>query len=378
VQIIARNPALRRCKLNRLQKAAFSLIEMIGVATVLLLIALALTPILIKYFDRLAAEKESLQLKQFADAFRQSVIKSRSITNGSGWAVSVANIIGVTPEAVLVNERRVARVFLIDRALQINGANPFLVPSGSYVQSANGAWPQPVSPRVMILSSISDQLTNLSINGSAMGSGSMLQTSDYSNLWNTAEGELPTGWGGVWKGKGDDLQIQRIHLGDLFLQLVLNNRSTNFISTFTIDGLTNQMNPGTTFSSYFLDSTQITLLGTNGNVEYSEILHEAKHFISDGTWRPGGYFGRTIHHPDPLDLQLVADAFLSDCQDNPHTKFGTTRSNVYTAMINFMANFIYWRDNNPSYNNSFCCAPASPLPAAQDELANRSLWLINK
>src|SRR5213594_2279784 len=64
----------------------FTLIEMIGVLTVICILALALMPTLIKQMDRMAAEKETAQLKAFGEAFRSSVVKTKSIPNQAGWA----------------------------------------------------------------------------------------------------------------------------------------------------------------------------------------------------------------------------------------------------------------------------------------------------
>src|SRR5438034_896640 len=97
----------------------FSLIEMIGVITVLALLALALTPILIKQFDRIAGEKEAATLKSLAQALRQGITTQKFIPNESGWSTMTASNSGLSDTLVRINDRKVARVFLIDPNFQI-------------------------------------------------------------------------------------------------------------------------------------------------------------------------------------------------------------------------------------------------------------------
>src|SRR6266513_2006456 len=54
---------------------AFTLIEMIAVMTEGVILALALVTVVIKHLDQIAADKETTQLKTFADAFRLGVIR---------------------------------------------------------------------------------------------------------------------------------------------------------------------------------------------------------------------------------------------------------------------------------------------------------------
>src|SRR5947207_481002 len=75
---------------RRVRSWGFSLIELIGVTAVIAILALALSPILIKQLDRIAGDKENAQLKAFAEAFRQGVLKTKTIPDQTGWAAMVA------------------------------------------------------------------------------------------------------------------------------------------------------------------------------------------------------------------------------------------------------------------------------------------------
>src|SRR5437867_11724839 len=101
------------------KQRAFTLIEMIGVLAVVAILALALATVTIKYLDRIAAEKETAQLQAFGEAFRQGVIKSKVIPSQTLWDQMIATNLGLQISQIRTNDRRVARVFLIDPNLRV-------------------------------------------------------------------------------------------------------------------------------------------------------------------------------------------------------------------------------------------------------------------
>ena len=336
-------------------RRAFTLIELIGVMTVGVILALALATVAIKHLDQIAADKETTQLKTFADAFRLGVIRGKIIPKENAWDQVIATNLGLSISQVRTNDRRLARVFLIDPALRIGqgywdgaaNANNTLTytqdksPPGSQITDSSGNNViAPYSPRVMILSSLSKSLPVVS---------GVTNTTTFNNIWNAAEGTLPVtiSGGPPWSGwgKADDLKIQRIHLSDSFVQVVFNNQDRDNQMRFDIDvvGLSDWVQPTNTVSRFFLDSTLLTLYGTNGLVQHKEILHESKSFVSEnGSWKAGGYVGITIHHPSPLDLQMTADAMLQVGRNPGANTYYP--SNVYNALITYMADYVAWAD----------------------------------
>src|SRR5207249_1442675 len=111
-----------------------------------------LVPPFIKRMDRAAWAKETADLNTIADDFTLSILRSKSIPDGSGWAAFISTNQSSLPVAAIgTNPRRYARAFLVDPSLRINGA------ALPYTQTANGST-QPISARVMILSSIGRDL----------------------------------------------------------------------------------------------------------------------------------------------------------------------------------------------------------------------------
>src|SRR5678815_1258884 len=64
---------------------AMTLIEMIGVLTVIAILAGATIPAALRILDRLAAEKEAATLQSLADALKDGILKTRTIPNPSSW-----------------------------------------------------------------------------------------------------------------------------------------------------------------------------------------------------------------------------------------------------------------------------------------------------
>src|ERR1043166_1603580 len=129
---------------------SFTLIELMGAVAVIALLAASLVPALIRQMDRIAGEQESIALKSFGDALKQSIKRNAYIPSDADWASTVATESGVAVANVSTNGRKQPRFFLIGPAWQI-GTN---VAGQAYTQTSAGSVSQPVSPRVMLVSSI--------------------------------------------------------------------------------------------------------------------------------------------------------------------------------------------------------------------------------
>jgi prepilin-type N-terminal cleavage/methylation domain-containing protein len=127
---------------------AFSLIEMIGVLAVMAILAAVLAPALIRQMDKIVGDQESAALTSFGDALQASILRSRAIPSDTNWASTVATELGLDAASVTNSPRGHGRFFLIDPDLSIKNAG---LP---YTQSTAGAGAAPVSPRVLILSTI--------------------------------------------------------------------------------------------------------------------------------------------------------------------------------------------------------------------------------
>jgi len=294
---------------------------------------------MIKQLDRMAWEKETSQLKAFADAYRQGVLKTKSIPNQTAWDQFISTNLGLEVSQVRTNERRLRRVFLIDPDFQIDnntGLNP------SYQQTVSGATNQPVSPRLMIISTISGALPTNLVSGIASSATA------FNNIWDASEGAIPAAW--TWNGKGEDLKVQRIHLGDMFLRLDLNRDAVGGSGgSYSIQGDTTVGVPGAgpTYSAFYIDGTQLGLYDNNSppRLEYAEILHRGRSFYFVlGTWRSEKFLGRTVDRPGAIDLERAAQKFMTSKTNGCALSYSpaVTPFTVRDSMIAYMSNYVSW------------------------------------
>src|SRR3974377_1288021 len=101
-------------------RAAWTLIELFGVLTVITILASILVPVLIRQTDKAVAVREVAPLKTFRDVFLQYVLANRVVPDQTTWYSAIASKMGCGTNDVLYNVRQQShqltnsRVFLID------------------------------------------------------------------------------------------------------------------------------------------------------------------------------------------------------------------------------------------------------------------------
>src|SRR5439155_851822 len=284
---------------------AFSLIEMIGVLAVIAILAAALATSFVRQMDKTAGDDESASLKSFGDALQQSIMRNRYIPSDTDWVSVVATELGVDTAAVTTNPRRQPRLFLIDPNLSIAGAG---LP---YTQTSPGSVSQPVSPRVIILSSVGRRLP------AAFNSG-VPASANFNAIWdwNDAGGALPA-TGFAWPGwpNGDDLKVQRVDLSSLFVRLRLSwTASSHQWPRYSIDSSAwataiAVTNLNSDWPGYFLQSSILYLHNYDGTLDSQQILIRDNSFIYDqDVWRGsiGGQF-----FLGGVDIASAVDRYLA-------------------------------------------------------------------
>src|SRR6266496_1794887 len=343
------------------RQRAFSLIELIGGLAVIAILAAVLVPALIRQMDRIASEQESAALKSFGDTLQQSVMRKRYIPGASDWATNIATELGVDVANVTTNSRRQPRFILIDPALRI-GNNSSVLPytqtnwvtqtsSGSVVTNTAGVVVAPLSPRLMILSSIGSALpTNIV--------SSVASSTNFNAIWdrNDTGNALPatsfawTGW-----PNGDDLKVQRVNLSALFVRLILTTNVSesayySIDSTNTSDKY-NVPSPGR--DGYFIKNS-VLYLYTQGrtNIDSQQILTRDTSFVYEqNVWR-GSLTGGSFL-AGSLDLGSTVDKYLEAPENtnamytltnNGHgnTSSMTQQSVVVSNMMAYMKAYTNW------------------------------------
>jgi len=276
-------------------------------------------------------------LQTFAASLHNSILRNGYVPGTTDWYQVVATEAGMNTNAVLLTARNASRVFMVDPNFQMGTNSTGVLP---YTQTTDGSTNQPQNARAMILSSLSVALP-------ASGTSS----TNFTALWNTTDGYLPTNSSfNGWKGRSDDLKIQRINLGPLFVHLQL----ANYLSganqgrykiagqgpaTVTTNGL----------NSYFLQNTVLTLLpdtdsvtATNAQAELM-LSRDLSFFYVAQVWRDvpyiPDYFTAAQTNAAAANLAnmvtIAANMFVSS-PNNTNALYGTTPTKALNSMSNFM------------------------------------------
>src|SRR6266481_140210 len=137
---------------------AWTLIELIGVLAVIAILAAILLPALIRQMDRAVADQETATLQSLGDGLRQYVVTTWIVPDETTWYSAIASKLGISTNDVLYNAHQQAhqqtRVFLIDGALQLGSSGNGLPYYQTNYVGSNTAPILPVSPRLMVVSSL--------------------------------------------------------------------------------------------------------------------------------------------------------------------------------------------------------------------------------
>jgi prepilin-type N-terminal cleavage/methylation domain-containing protein len=337
---------------SRMKCSAFTLLELIVTLSVIAILAAVLAPLMIVRIDRLSRETEGKRLEVIVESIRQSVLRNKYIPAHTNWAQIVAAEMGASTADVLTNVRGAARVFLIDPEMEI-GSNGLKLPYqqnelGSVVTNALGQVIPPVSPRILIVSSLADQTLPVS-------SGVASSASAFNAIWNTAEGAVPSGWPAGWTGKGDDLKIERINLLPLFKRLTLSNHDGPQ-GNYSIDGISTLVPENEGVNAFFLEHTVLGLHDTDGNMELSHImLRNAMYVYEREVWR----WDISAAQIRMFRSEMTADLFLDSNWNVRATGQPPTRQeDVFNAMKDYLTAYKNWavagfpsdQQNNPTWS----------------------------
>ena len=341
MKLTPRRPALP-CEWRRSVRSnrpGFTLLEMAVVLAIIMILALVVFSATLRQMDRVAAQKETAQLADFSTALQASIQRTGFIPGPANWVTNLAAASGASSNSILLNDRQVARLLLVDPRLRIDGAG---LP---YTQEVTGSSNRPTNARLMLLSRLGPRALP-----AALTAGTYT-TADFTNLWNWAGGEttLPAGtlWNG-WAGSGADLQVQRINLDALFVRLLLVNFPTNLPTPgrYTLGNVTNSVPNGPGLDAYFVRNSLIGLINDNGATDFQLLIRDTSIYYDRTTWRLSAVgYGDTITAARVTDLLSTMEAVMGSFRNSPRNANalgGATPDSVANAMTNFMTAYIAW------------------------------------
>lgn len=345
------SPARRSARRSR----GFTLLEMVGALAIMTITLAALTPPAIRQITRSLRETEQKKLESIADALRSRVVRTASIPGPTNFAAALATELGWSAEQVLATPFGSRRVLFDDgfRVGSGTGSRP------AYTQGSAGSI-APAHARVMILSSLGPNLPSNLTNG-------FLDSTTFGALWDTAPGTLPTGW--TWPGSAEDLRIERVQLGTLFVQVLINSTGS-VTGRYSFNAAFTNPVPSASFSTYVIKGTRVGFHGADGSLQAVEVIDEPlSRTFAYASWRgdapgaaPGWIANRQL---SGCDLQAVVDHF-SPSPANP--KSGTQPAVFVDALADLFQAYIQYADSgfNGSYRKAYSDAQAAVKAVAND------------
>ena len=302
------------------RKDGFTLIECIGVVTVIALVAAMLVPAVIRRIDQAARDRDAAELATMADALKNYVLKTKTIPSNLPGAISTNMALPLT--LISKTPRKTDRTFMIDPSFSVSGGLP-------YKQTTAGT-AKPSSARMMILSTLE----------------SNSPSGNFDTLWNTVDTAA--------------LRIKRVNLEPLFHQVLLVNRDA-LNPKFSIDANSNYdlVPSGVGTNTYYLEGSMLGLYATN-----STPLLTARHLLTSsiGFVFEGGSWHAQIVGTNSLSTSTnnnnTSQAFAATAAAffatnwNPgadlHGGQSANQSAALAAMYNFMSDYTLWANTTPT------------------------------
>lgn len=312
-------------RFSRFRKASgFSLLELVGVMTVMSIMASVLMPSMIKQLHLAATEREDEDLHLISEALQEYILRTKQIPDEDSWIHAVAEELGWTEDKISANVARGPRVYLIDADLRIGNEDSFL----PFEQSEQGSI-KPISPRLLIVSSLNPSKPLPVASG-------VVDSETFASLWNASAGEPPPTWD-LWQGSGQDLRIVRLNLEPLFEHLILNNLSPQSSPYYAIDGGESISVPAEGINAYFLKGTHLSLRTSADVVDCDQLLLRSNALCySDGSWQT------RISSSTPGNEAYFATNLLSGAAVNPMATPGSSTADVIDAMTSYMDAYVEW------------------------------------
>jgi prepilin-type N-terminal cleavage/methylation domain-containing protein len=252
--------------------AGFTLVEFIGVIAIVAILASFSIAAVHKQMIETRREAEDISLQGLAEGLSNVVRFNLTVPSSSTWAGAIAGQLNRSLTDIGTNSMGNTRAVMVDPTFQIgNPALPFS--SLPFTQSLAGSR-QVNNLNYVLLSSLADPLPALT-------------GITFSNLWNSADDALPTGWPTTWKGKPEDLRRERITLTGLFYRLVLNNLDTTNSAWWGMDGSATNVTlaPGGRREFWVIDGTTLNLCDSTAALTARDILHaDASYIFMNNRW----------------------------------------------------------------------------------------------
>jgi prepilin-type N-terminal cleavage/methylation domain-containing protein len=309
---------------NLTRLRGFTLIEIVAVLAVLAILAAIVAENVLTRLRDAARQAEVTSLSTLAKTLQESVIRTKYVPAATNMVGLLAVDLALPANRVSHNAAGNPRWFWVDPNCQVT------LP---YTQTAFGSSARPQRVRLAVVSSVGAALPARTSGPSA---------SEFESVWNTAPQTVPSAVGANWGGQADDLKIQRMDVGSLFCQVMLEN--VDFINgaPYSVD-TTNTLTTvpsGTRRDFWLLTGTVLNFHYTDNSLQGREyVMEDVGYTFENGRWgrylrygpnRSNGWFGEMV------------DKFLAAPPPPGYTRRYATQQWVIDAMYQFLYCFGQW------------------------------------
>ena len=301
----------------------YTLIEVVAVLAVLAILAAVVTPRVITSMKNTARQTEGADLATMREGLEKYILRTKQIPSAATWVQVLSTELAVAANRVSATKADVARAYFVDPALRIGTNSSQTLP---FAQTVNGSI-QPISPRVMIISSLVKPLP-------------ALNAGDFNALWATPNDTAPAGWPAAWQSFREDLKIQRIDLRGLFHRVIIRNADTVNRAVYSVENTLTALIPGVgspVIQMWLLDGTTMGFYDTNGIIQAREFVRRDTSYIyEDNHW------GRDFSPDDFLGpFGQMAEDFLA-ARRAPTAEFGSTQQAVVDEFYTYLWTYGVW------------------------------------
>lgn len=302
---------------------AFSLIELIAVLALMSIAVVIVARNAFTQITEASRQGDERSLAGLGTAARDYVIRTRILTNDAGLASTMATELAVPVGKIKKSLAGYSRSFLTDPALRLGTKTNGTL---SYTQTSAGCSNQPLNLRLLIVSSVVQNLPAAATNAT-----------NFTEIWGTAEGAAPVSWTG-WGKYGDDLQVERIDMKDLFRRVILQNLDPVQTAWYQVQS-TNQISLacGQRREAWFIERTPFTFLYANKELQAQELISEDVSYVHEN-----GRWARSPRYGQETFSQLV-DGFLKAGMGSPN--YGATPQATIDEFYTYLRNYGTWAND---------------------------------
>lgn len=323
------HPTSRRAATRPRTTAGFSMVEMLGVVTVMAILSAIIAVSALNSIKVRRRDAESLSMTSIASTLKTTVLRTKYIPAATNWATTLASYMAEPVNKLSTTAAGNTRVLLVDPALRLGTNASSVLP---FTQTRAGTIQPSAHARVVLISSIAGPLPTIASDSNT-----------FTSIWSVPPDGVPEGWSD-FSGRGKDLRFVRLDLRNLFSRVVLENldyfrsapysvETTNTLTSVPAGSRAELWLLNTTVMNFHFDDLGKTVQGR----EY--ITEDVSYTYENGRW--GRYVRYGLNRNTGWFGEMV-DRFLAAPRPTWDTRRFASQQWAIEAMYVYLWNFGQW------------------------------------